>query len=85
MSHAQAMDALFTGGGKDDASKKKLIVKTYVSPWEKAMKGDESLLATLKSEMPGPIQGRDLRKYKCFNRYFPRNMTLWVLCDKQRL
>lgn len=43
-------------------------MKTYISPWEKAMKGDEGLLATLKSSMPGPIDMRDLPKYKSFNR-----------------
>lgn len=56
------------GGGKDLASKKMLAVKTYVSPWEKAMKGDEGLVATLKTAMPGPINPKDLPKYKCFNR-----------------
>lgn len=65
------MDIFFTGGGKDAASKKQIFVKTYVSPWEKAMKGDESLIATLKASMPGPIEEKDLPKYKCFNRYFP--------------
>ncbi|XP_019719541.1 myozenin-1a isoform X1 [Hippocampus comes] len=54
-------------GGKDDASKK-THPKTYISPWEKAMKGDESLLATLKGFMPGPVHHIELRKYKCFNR-----------------
>ncbi|XP_034040708.1 myozenin-1-like isoform X2 [Thalassophryne amazonica] len=56
------------GGGKGDKSKKQIHVKTYVSPWEKAMKGDENLLSTLKSKMPGPIMHRDLPNYKCFNR-----------------
>ncbi|XP_037128492.1 myozenin-1-like [Syngnathus acus] len=54
------------GSGKDDPSK--MHAKTYLSPWEKAMKGDEGLLATLKGSMPGPIHHIDLRKYKCFNR-----------------
>ncbi|XP_071393416.1 myozenin-1a [Centroberyx affinis] len=54
------------GGGTDDRSK--IHVKTYMSPWEKAMKGDESLTATLKSTMPGPISFKELPKYKCFNR-----------------
>uniref|UniRef100_A0A667YVI9 Myozenin 1 n=1 Tax=Myripristis murdjan TaxID=586833 RepID=A0A667YVI9_9TELE len=49
-------------------SKKEIHVKTYVSPWEKAMKGDENLVATLKASMPGPIVHIDLPKYKCFNR-----------------
>lgn len=61
------MDVFLTGGGKGDA-KKQIHVKTYMSPWEKAMKGDENLLATLKTAMPGPIQPKDLPKWKCFNR-----------------
>lgn len=56
------------GGGSNDASKKLLLIKMYKSPWEKAMKGDETLIATLKTEMPGPIEKKDARKYKCFNR-----------------
>lgn len=78
------MDASFTGGGRDDA-KKHIHVKTYVSPWEKAMKGDENLIATLKTAMPGPIQQKDIPKWKSFNRYFPQGLTLQVLCDKQGL
>lgn len=66
-----AYDIFFIGGGKGDESKKLIYVKTYVSPWEKAMKGDECLIATLKPSMPGPIQRKDLPKYKCFNRYSP--------------
>ncbi|XP_061546419.1 myozenin-1-like [Phycodurus eques] len=54
-------------GGKDDKSKK-MHLKTYISPWEKAMKGDESLLATLKLTMLGPAHHIELCKYKCFNR-----------------
>ncbi|KAM4629307.1 myozenin-1-like [Polymixia lowei] len=57
------------GGGVDDPTMKKTYVKTYMSPWEKAMKGDESLTATLKSTMPGPYIQEDLPKYKCFNRF----------------
>ncbi|XP_077586304.1 myozenin-1a [Stigmatopora nigra] len=53
-------------GGKDDVSK--MHIKTYTSPWEKAMKGDEGLLATLKGFMPGPGGQIDLRKFKSFNR-----------------
>nr|XP_057915086.1 myozenin-1a [Doryrhamphus excisus] len=59
--------SLLTGGGKDDASKK-MHVKTYISPWEKAMKGDECLLSTLKMAMPSPAKQMELRKYKSFNR-----------------
>ncbi|XP_068424477.1 myozenin-1a [Clinocottus analis] len=56
------------GGGSNDASQKLLLLKTYKSPWEKAMKGDETLIATLKTGMPGPIDKKDAQKYKCFNR-----------------
>ncbi|KAJ4948317.1 hypothetical protein JOQ06_019853 [Pogonophryne albipinna] len=56
------------GGGSDDASKTMLILKSYVSPWEKAMKGDEILVATMKGGMAGPCGAKDLRKYKSFNR-----------------
>lgn len=43
-------------------------VKTYMSPWERAMKGDEDLRATMQSKMPGPHVFKDLPKYKSFNR-----------------
>ncbi|XP_055033080.1 myozenin-1b isoform X2 [Misgurnus anguillicaudatus] len=43
-------------------------VKTYVSPWERAMKDDESLKETMKLKMPGPQVFKDLPKYKSFNR-----------------
>ncbi|XP_071336206.1 myozenin-1a [Trachinotus anak] len=56
------------GGGTDGASKKHIHVKTYVSPWEKAMKGDEGLIATLKTAMPVPSEHKELPKYKSFNR-----------------
>lgn len=57
-------------GGKagDKSAKKCEYVKTYVSPWEKAMKGNEELMATLKTQMPGPYIQEDLPKYKSFNR-----------------
>lgn len=54
-----------------------------MSPWEKAMKGDESLIATMKSTMPGPIVSKDQLKYKCFNRYFCQSLTFLVLYDRQ--
>ncbi|XP_047460079.1 myozenin-1a [Mugil cephalus] len=56
------------GGGKGDLTNKELHVKGYVSPWEKAMKGDEGLISTLKTGMPGPIDKKELVKYKSFNR-----------------
>uniref|UniRef100_A0A8C6WZN9 Myozenin 1b n=1 Tax=Neogobius melanostomus TaxID=47308 RepID=A0A8C6WZN9_9GOBI len=44
-------------------------VRTYVSPWERAMKGDEVLVATMKGVMPGPItMHAQLPQYKTFNR-----------------
>ncbi|XP_072246761.1 myozenin-1a [Leuresthes tenuis] len=55
------------GSGKG-GNKMAVHVKTYMSPWEKAMKGDETLLSTLKTTMPGPITQKDLLKYKSFNR-----------------
>lgn len=45
-------------------------IRTYVSPWERAMKGDEDLVATMKSNMPGPIRTHpEPPMYKSFNRY----------------
>lgn len=58
-------------GGRGDDAKKHLHAKSYVSPWEKAMKGDENLIATLKTSMPGPIMQKDNPKWKSFNRYPP--------------
>nr|XP_057917921.1 myozenin-1b isoform X2 [Doryrhamphus excisus] len=44
-------------------------IRTYVSPWERAMKGNEELTATMKACMPGPVRGfTDLPQYKSFNR-----------------
>uniref|UniRef100_A0A3B4UPQ9 Myozenin 1b n=1 Tax=Seriola dumerili TaxID=41447 RepID=A0A3B4UPQ9_SERDU len=49
--------------------RRKEYVRTYVSPWERAMKGNEELTATMKAAMPGPIQSHpDLPHYKSFNR-----------------
>ncbi|KAA0725155.1 Myozenin-1 Calsarcin-2 [Triplophysa tibetana] len=42
--------------------------KTYVSPWEHAMKNDEALKETMKLKMPGPQVHEDLPKYKSFNK-----------------
>lgn len=50
--------------------RKEEYIRTYVSPWERAMKGNEELTATMKARMPGPIQMHpDLPLYKSFNRY----------------
>lgn len=62
------MDLSFTGGGTADVAKE-MYARTYISPWEKAMKGNEGL-GNLKTGMPGPNQMKDLPKYKSFNRYF---------------
>ncbi|XP_053496615.1 myozenin-1b [Ictalurus furcatus] len=43
-------------------------VKTYVSPWEHAMKDNDELKATMKPQMPGPYVYKDLPQYKSFNR-----------------
>lgn len=56
------------GGGMDDPTDK-TVAKNYQSPWEKAMKGDESLTSTLKCNIVGPSAKQDLIKYKSFNRY----------------
>ncbi|XP_056326741.1 myozenin-1a [Danio aesculapii] len=52
----------------DKAKKRAEYVKTYISPWERAMKGNEDLLATMKAQMPSPCTFMELRKYKSFNR-----------------
>lgn len=50
--------------------RRKLYVRNYVSPWERAMRGNEELTSTMKSSMPGPIyMHADLPYYKSFNRY----------------
>ncbi|TRY89838.1 hypothetical protein DNTS_029419 [Danionella cerebrum] len=43
-------------------------IKTYVSPWERAMKDNVDLKETMKLKMPGPHVYKDLPKYKSFNR-----------------
>uniref|UniRef100_A0A8C1F6X6 Myozenin 1b n=1 Tax=Cyprinus carpio carpio TaxID=630221 RepID=A0A8C1F6X6_CYPCA len=43
-------------------------VRTYVSPWERAMKNDEELKETMKWKMPGPQVHKELPKYNSFNR-----------------
>ncbi|XP_070783641.1 myozenin-1b [Enoplosus armatus] len=56
----------------EEAEKEKMkqeYVRTYVSPWERAMKGNEELTATMRASMPGPIQMHpELPLYKSFNR-----------------
>ncbi|KAM9837561.1 myozenin-1b [Aulostomus maculatus] len=49
--------------------KSKEYVRTYISPWERAMRGNEELTATMKTSMPGPIRIHpELPLYKSFNR-----------------
>ncbi|XP_023849544.2 myozenin-1-like isoform X1 [Salvelinus sp. IW2-2015] len=43
-------------------------VRTYVSPWERAMRGDESLTATMHHCMAGPHPPHEMPKFKSFNR-----------------
>ncbi|XP_067277466.1 myozenin-1a [Pseudorasbora parva] len=52
----------------EKAKKTDAFGRTYVSPWERAMKGNEDLLATMKAEMPGPYSYKELHKFKSFNR-----------------
>ncbi|XP_061120492.1 myozenin-1b isoform X1 [Syngnathus typhle] len=42
-------------------------VRTYVSPWERAMKGNQELMETMRASMPGPSR-LQLPQYKSFNR-----------------
>lgn len=56
-------------GGQGSGAKKHVHLSSYVSPWQKAMKGDENLIATLKTSMPGPIKQKDTPKWKSFNKY----------------
>ncbi|KAI1894465.1 hypothetical protein AGOR_G00116090 [Albula goreensis] len=77
--HGQEHGAISLGGGQDGAAgdqgsasalakKRREYVRTYISPWERAMKGNEELMATLRPHMPGPAAHLDFPKYKCFNR-----------------
>ncbi|XP_077093297.1 myozenin-1a [Siphateles boraxobius] len=52
----------------EKAKKRDAYGRTYISPWERAMKGNEDLLATMKAQMPGPYSYKELSKYKSFNR-----------------
>ncbi|XP_023804949.1 myozenin-1 isoform X1 [Oryzias latipes] len=53
----------------EKAKRRKEYVRTYVSPWERAMKDNEELRATLKPSMPGPIKDHpEMPTYKSFNR-----------------
>uniref|UniRef100_A0A9J7ZJE4 Myozenin 1a n=1 Tax=Cyprinus carpio carpio TaxID=630221 RepID=A0A9J7ZJE4_CYPCA len=52
----------------EKGKKRAACVDTYVSPWERAMKGNEELVSTMKGQMPVPCPQKELRKYKSFNR-----------------
>ncbi|XP_061564029.1 myozenin-1b [Cololabis saira] len=53
----------------EKAKRRKEYVRSYVSPWERAMKGNEELKATMNACMPGPIMFHsDMPQYKSFNR-----------------
>ncbi|XP_059373610.1 myozenin-1-like [Carassius carassius] len=52
----------------EKVEKRAAYENTYVSHWERAMKGNEELVATMKAQMPVPCPQKELRKYKCFNR-----------------
>lgn len=60
--------ACLSSGGHGSGAKKHVLLSSYVSPWEKAMKGDENLIATLKTSMPGPIKPKDTPNWKSFNK-----------------
>lgn len=67
----------------EEAEKKKRraeYVRTYISPWERAMKGNEELTVTMKASMPGPIRNHsELPMYKSFNRYhFLQFIKKWL-------
>ncbi|KAM9559116.1 myozenin-1-like isoform 1-T1 [Salvelinus alpinus] len=52
----------------DKAKKRHDYVPSYVSPWEKAMKGNQELTSSMRYHMPVPHAHLDLHKYKSFNR-----------------
>ncbi|XP_056285620.1 myozenin-1b isoform X1 [Pseudoliparis swirei] len=53
----------------ENEKRRKEYAPTYISPWERAMKGNEELTSTMKAYMPGPIQmHREMPLYKSFNR-----------------
>ncbi|XP_029608841.1 myozenin-1 isoform X2 [Salmo trutta] len=52
----------------DKAKKRHDYVPSYVSPWEKAMKGNQELTSSMRYHMPGPHAHHDLPKFKSFNR-----------------
>ncbi|KAK1164454.1 myozenin-1-like isoform X1, partial [Acipenser oxyrinchus oxyrinchus] len=60
----EAHQSAGTGGSKQSVT----MVRTYISPWERAMRGNAELTATMRSSMPGPCSHKDLMKYKSFNR-----------------
>lgn len=54
---------------EDKLRRRQEYVRTYVSPWERAMRGNQELTATMRPNMPGPMHLHpDLPLYKSFNR-----------------
>ncbi|XP_034564266.1 myozenin-1b isoform X2 [Notolabrus celidotus] len=54
---------------EEQAKRNEEYIRNYVSPWERAMKGNEELTATMRASMPGPIRMHaELPLYKSFNR-----------------
>ncbi|KAJ8365423.1 hypothetical protein SKAU_G00142540 [Synaphobranchus kaupii] len=53
---------------EEEEKKGSEYLKTYISPWERAMKGDAELTATMKVQMPGPYVHEDPPNVKSFNR-----------------
>lgn len=59
--------------------RRKEYVNTYISPWERAMKDNVELKATMKPNMPGPIQDHpELPQYKSFNRYITQTTIITI-------
>ncbi|KAL0179451.1 hypothetical protein M9458_024893, partial [Cirrhinus mrigala] len=63
---------------EEKEKRRREYIKTYVSPWERAMKDDEELKETMKLKMPGPQVYKDLPKYKSFNRSYSVALYLIV-------
>ncbi|XP_033885909.2 myozenin-1-like isoform X2 [Acipenser ruthenus] len=67
-SHGHGEGEAHQSAGKGRSKQSITMVRTYISPWERAMRGNAELTATMRSSMPGPCSHKDLVKYKSFNR-----------------
>ncbi|RXM35788.1 Synaptopodin 2-like protein [Acipenser ruthenus] len=67
-SHGHGEGEAHQSAGKGGSKQSITMVRTYISPWERAMRGNAELTATMRSSMPGPCSHKDLVKYKSFNR-----------------